>query len=240
MKKHITLTALLVAGSAFANASSTADFTKEIWAINFGTEYANGYQITGDLTNVGTVWDIVAVEGGTQTGTKRVHMQNGNFGSWDEDFKFSMSLTLGETISASNNWPVFAELLGNDTSLRFGPYIGNGNKVDLDGNLTKNSEMAAAVAPGGSYTIDLYVMTTDSGRVVEVYVDGVQASTGTLANDLTGTIDNLFLGGANYDYYKINEVVHNISWSTIPEPSAFGWLAGLGALALVGARRRRR
>ena len=242
MKKHITTAALIAAGTALASATSITDFTNEVWAIDFGTEYSGGYQISGDLADIGTVWDVTAVDGGTQTGAKRIHMQNGNFGSWDEDFKFSMSVTLGDPISASNNWPVFAEIAGSGTSLRFGPYVADGNKVELDGNLSKNEEKAVSVSSGNTYTIDLYVMSEAEKKIVEVYVDGIFSSSGTLSSNLSGTIDNLFLGGGNYDYYKINSVIHNISWSTlaIPEPSAFGLLAGLGALALVGTRRRRR
>ncbi len=230
MKK--TMIALLaMAGAAFG-----ADYTVEnIWTVNFGTEYGdNGYQISGDLTNIGTVWDITAVEGGTQTGSARVHLQSGDFGDWSGDFEFSVTLTLGDTISASNNWPVFFQLMGNDNNLRVGPYIAADNVVDMDGNLTKNSEQAASVAPGGTYTITL----TKIGSTVSAAVDGVVSSTGTVSN-YSGTISDVFLGGANYDYYKLNSVVHSISMgavTTVPEPAT----ATLSLLALAGLAARRR
>ena len=231
MKKTL-ITLIAVAGSALG-----ADYTTEnIWTLNFGSEYANGYQVTGDLSSVGTPWDIIAVDGGTQTGAKRVHLQNGNFGDWSSDFEFSITLTLGSNISASNNWPVFFELEGSGTSLRVGPYIGNNNKVDIDGTLTKNSEMAVSVSPDTTYTITLTKIGTD----VTAAVNGVVSSTGTVAEGISGTVKNVFLGGGNYDYYKMNSVVHSISWSevTIPEPTT----ATLSLLALAGlaARRRRK
>ena len=232
MKKTI-IALMALAGSAFG-----ADYiTENIWSIDFGSKYTDGYQVSGDLTSIGTVWDVVGVEGGIQTGSKRVHLQGGNFGDWSSDFEFSITLTLGETITASNNWPVFFELVGNGTSLRVGPYVADGNVVDIDGNLTKNEEKAAAVTAGGTHTITL----TKIGTSVSASVDGVVSSTGTLATGVSGTIDNVFLGGGNYDYYKINSVIKNISWSsitTVPEPAT----ATLSLLALAGlaARRRRK
>lgn len=230
MKKTI-ITILAMAGVALGSEYTT----EKVWTIDFGSQYTNGYNVTGDLTSIGTVWDVVGVEGGTQTGTKRVHLQSGNFGTWDSNFEFSITLTLGQPITASNNWPVFFELLGNGTSLRVGPYVGDGNYVDIDGNLTKNSEWGATVNSGGTYTITL----TKIGTTVSAAVNGVVSSTGTVAANISGTVDNIFLGGGNYDYYKMNSTVHSISWSSvIPEPTT----ATLSLLALAGlaARRRRR
>ncbi|MBR6576795.1 MAG: PEP-CTERM sorting domain-containing protein [Akkermansia sp.] len=233
MKKTI-IALMALAGSAFG-----ADYvTENIWSIDFGSEYTGGYQVSGDLTSIGTVWDVVGVEGGTQTDSnKRAHLQGGNFGDWSSDFEFSITLTLGETITADNNWPVFFELMGNNTALRVGPYVAEGNVVDIDGNLTKNSEQAASVTAGGTHTITL----TKIGTSVSASVDGVVSSTGTVAEGTSGTIDNVFLGGGNYGYYKINSVIKNISWSsitTVPEPAT----ATLSLLALAGlaARRRRK
>ncbi|MBR4108466.1 MAG: PEP-CTERM sorting domain-containing protein [Akkermansia sp.] len=230
MKK--TMIALLaMAGAAFG-----ADYTVEnIWTVNFGTEYGDsGYQISGDLNSVGTVWDLTAVKGGMQTGEGRVHLQGGTFGDWSDDFEFSITLTLGDTISASNDWPVFFQLMGNGNDLRVGPYIAESNAVDIDGNLAKNSEMAATVAPGGTYTITL----TKIGSTVSAAVDGVVSSTGTVSN-YSGTISDVFLGGGIHNYYKINSVVHSISMgavTTVPEPAT----ATLSLLALAGLAARRR
>ncbi|MBQ4593460.1 MAG: hypothetical protein IJA81_02390, partial [Akkermansia sp.] len=145
----------IIALMAMAGAAFGADYTTEtVWTLNFGSEYTNGFQWTAETGySYGTPWDIVAVEGGSQTSSsKRVHMAGGTFGSWDEDFQFAITLTLGETISASNAWPIFAEIAGSNTALRFGPYTDLNNTVAVDGSLTKTegANNLVSVAPGGT------------------------------------------------------------------------------------------
>ena len=226
---------------AMAGAAFGADYTTEtVWTLNFGSEYTNGFQWTAETGySYGTPWDIVAVEGGSQTSSsKRVHMAGGTFGSWDEDFQFAITLTLGETISASNAWPIFAEIAGSNTALRFGPYTDLNNTVAVDGSLTKTegANNLVSVAPGGTYTITL----TKIGKDVTVAVDGKETGRGVLADTVSGNITEIMLGGDQWNQYKINEVVHSASYSvlTVPEPTT----ATLSLLALAGlaSRRRRR
>ena len=227
---------------AMAGAAFGADYTTETaWTLNFGNEYTDGFQWTAEAGySYGTPWDIVAVEGGSQTnGSKRVHMAGGKFGSWAEDFQFAITLTLGETISASNDWPVFGEIAGNGTALRFGPYTAKDNTVAVDGNLTKTdgANNLVSVAPGGTYTVTL----TKIGKDVTVAVDGKETAHGVLADTVSGDITDVVLGGDKAGNYKINEVVHSASYSVltlVPEPTT----ATLSLLALAGlaARRRRR
>ncbi len=231
---------------AMASAAFGADYTAEtVWTLNFGSEFTDGFQWTGEEGySYGRPWDIVAVAGGSQTnGSKRVHMENGVFGSWDTDFVLTLNVTLGETISASNNWPVFAEIAGSNTSLRFGPYTNMNNTVAIDGNLTKvdSKNNLVSVDAGGTYTITL----TKIGKEVTLAVDGEATGYGVLADSVSGNITQLMLGGNQLGQYKINEVVHSASWAVltpttpaVPEPAT----ATLSLLALAGlaSRRRRR
>ena len=153
-----------------------------------------------------------------------------------------MTLTLGSTISASNGWPVFAEVAGNGTSLRFGPYTNMNNTVALDGNLVKGDNNLVSVEAGKTYTLTL----TKIGTEVTIAVDGVISGVGTLADDVSGDITDIALGGNTGSNYRINETVHSLSYGkvtvneapAVPEPTT----ATLSLLALAGlaARRRRK
>ena len=234
----------LIALMALAGVACAADYTvTNVWSADFGTAYEGGYQVNGTLTSVGTVWDVVAVEGGTKTnGNKRVHMDGGVYGSWADDFQFSITLTLGNPISASNNYPVFAELSGNGSALRFGPYTSetDGNYVSIDGTLdssTKVNDTTFAVEAGGKYTVTL----TKIGTALTLAVDGREVSTGSFADAVSGNITSIALGGVSGSNNRINETVHSISYGTVtlvPEPAT----ATLSLLALAGlaARRRRK
>ena len=100
-------------------------------------------------------------------------------------------------------------------------------------------------------------------KTISLYIDGVkQGSTGTLdltsSNAMTSFVLGGKINGGNASYLTLSDVAiyegeldetqvaylsdnkAPVSFSAIPEPSAFGLLAGLGALALVASRRRRK
>ena len=245
LKKQILLIMkkTIIALMAMAGAAFGADYTTETaWTLNFGNEYTNGFQWSAKAGySYGTPWDIVAVEGGSQTNSNdRVHMASGKFGSWDEDFQFAITLTLGETISAGA-WPVFGEIAGSGTALRVGPYPSVNNTVAVDGSLTKTegTNNLVSVAPGGTYTVTL----TKIGKDVTVAVDGKETGHGVLADTVSGNITDIMFGGRQTENTtnSINEVVHSASYSVltaVPEPTT----ATLSLLALAGlaARRRRK
>ena len=81
----------LIALMALAGVACAAEYTVEnTWTLDFGSGYTNGYKLTGTMEKTGTFWDVVAVEGGTQTNAnKRVHMAGGVYGNWGDDFRLA-------------------------------------------------------------------------------------------------------------------------------------------------------
>ncbi len=252
MKKYITIATLLAAGTAFANAAEPDGIvsTETLWTMNFGSSLAGGYEIVNSSgTYAPAVWDVDGYtdERGVNTSSnKRPHLIGDTGVTWGDAFKFTVTFTLGETISASNNWPVVATITDGSSNLRFGPYTGNSNYVNLDGNsggaFEKTTSDQVKLSSGVEYTAELYVID----NVASLYIDGVLASVGKLDSAsyvAENRVNNIAIGGDTGSAYRINENVSSISMtklSMIPEPSAFGMLVGLGALALVASRRRRR
>ena len=232
----------LIALMALAGIAQAADYELEkVWTLNFGSEYTNGYELTGTMASTGTFWDVsgkTVVGGVTTNANQRVHMAGGIYGNWADNFQFSITLTLGDPISASNGWPVVAEISGNGTALRFGPYTNDGNYVSIDGGLTKEDarlDKSVTLEAGGTYTLTL----TKIGNNLTLGVDGKDVAFGHFDSAITGNITDITLGGNTGSNYRINETVHSVSMSKIvPEPAT----ATLSLLALAGlaARRRRK
>ena len=125
-----------------------------------------------------------------------------------------------------------------------------------------NSFLDSGFTPSSDWAHYALVLGGSSGaRTVDLYIDGVkQGNTGKLALTGTNNFQWIILGGAisagNTSNLMLSDVAvykgaldtdqikylkdNKANASAIPEPSAFGLLAGAGALALVAARRRRR
>ena len=82
---------------------------------------------------------------------------------------------------------------------------------------------------------------TVSGIVVDQTVNKVSLSFASDASYAAyGVIFNAKEVGGTNGGVAVSIVNVQVSYSAIPEPSAFGLLAGLGAMALVASRRRRK
>ncbi|MDD5950392.1 MAG: PEP-CTERM sorting domain-containing protein, partial [Bacteroidales bacterium] len=142
---------------------------------------------------------------------------------------------LPNNFSTNSNWPVLAELSGNGSSVRFGPYTQQQNKLYVDGvNITKNPVNAPlTLTTGVKHTATLTVY--EGG--ITLKLDGQIAQTATLADTASGNIVDITLGGNKSKDYRLAENVYSISaYKVVPEPTS----ATLSLLALAGLAMRRR
>ncbi len=104
----------------------------------------------------------------------------------------------------------------------------------------KSDSGVAAITGSGSITLNGTKITLSKGELDSL----------TIATEMTFKIadasisssftkDNFMLG-TGWDGWTITSYANGVITLSVPEPSAFGLLAGLGALALVGVRRRRK
>ena len=263
MKKYITVAALLAAGTAFANADVTlidVDFTSYgSWT---AAQEAGWSQAKTEGGNHGA--DAVVnsslglTTGGAWTQTKVSH----DLGS-SIDLGIDGSYTITYTATKGNNNAALQfALVGTNYSIVVGSsyngdpglYAGSVSDAnvltstttwyafqDASGNVAeigKGATISSSAISNGELTYTLTLTTSASGNDTLTVSAGSYTGTYTFASDAELTAVGFMLeGGAD-----IGQSVKGVSVvsSAIPEPSAFGLLAGLGALALVASRRRRK
>lgn len=259
MKKYIALTALLAAGSALANAAEYSYFP----LVDATTEWTSSANSTGVLTQAAPLIEDGAYSWKTNWGRgfSALDIPNSIVLDSAEDYlTFSYTITTGNT----NDGVMTLALVGtqgavvtgfsyktaikyavttdtskdqytfSDTTSGAGANWGTvlaGNKMNdsTSGNSSYNiAGTASWNTVSSSFVLslslnDAYVATVDLGKTVDF-------------SKLVITTD----GGHQGPSYPTLSNLTIKSNSPIPEPSTFGLLAGLGALALVGTRRRRK
>ena len=211
MKKYITLAALLAAGTACANAATLTL-----------TSPTNSSLTSG---NAAIAWDEADVTGALQ--------------SWEVTFTVDSQRSALAEIDLATICGKWKFAFNTNGSIEF--YSGDGQSNNSDaGWFTVVDPVAITVSFVGDY--DVNGVFQNNGKLSATIGENTYALKVT---------DNLAItSGSNDSGFRLwsnsgNEHYSNISVTKldnhiVPEPSAFGMLAGLGALALVASRRRRK
>ena len=265
MKNIITITSLLAAGTLAAGAAIE---TKLLWGFDFTSETLAAS--TGTVENLAGLRTIDTMGGRfgagsytttTDNSTKLSFTASGDTSSLAEgNGSFTLSFH-AKYSSGSSQWPILATFgAATGWQWKLTHYANKGNMVlDRDGYQDLNPKLIGSYTPSSDWAH--YALTYNADKTFSLYINGnLLGTTGASSATSTNPMKMFAFGGklssgdnsavtfsdiAIYKGVLASDQIKYLSAnkaneSAIPEPSAFGLLAGLGALALVGARRRRK
>lgn len=218
MKKYITIAALLVAGTAFVNAESESLTL---------TSPSGGVLESGNQA-VGWSENYTALESWELSFTLLdASLSNAYLFSTDQ----ADGGAAGYTLKVAEDGALM--IVSNKVSFTYSEsteagWVSAGVSVDITLKYVSTVDLAGT-AVGGKFTL----ISGERSKEFSV-TEGLSNHT-QLEND-SGSRFWTNSGAEKFSNISVTKLDNHV----IPEPSAFGLLAGFGALALVGARRRRR
>lgn len=253
MKKYITLAALLAAGAVSANAAQlVVSYDSFLSATQKGNESnntmktSNGYSPTfenGVAKFDGTGQGDVLFLDGTAIDALSIGKNAG----------FSITLELSNLSYGNGNGTIFSI---NQSGGAWGLDVKKDSSNTFIGHWSGNQNSSGYNAEKTKIPVDKFLLTvTQQGRDTTLYINGEHYHTfsGLGTTNTATQVTQINIGNSNagnsgvtmdlsklyiHDSYMSADQISTFI-STIPEPSAFGMLAGVGALALVASRRRR-
>ncbi|MBE6401486.1 MAG: PEP-CTERM sorting domain-containing protein [Verrucomicrobia bacterium] len=231
MKKYITLAALLAAGTTFANADPEVYSTP--WP-GTGDGYTRGGMNAQEINLAGFSLSAEEYYIGDITFAKNTY--TASFASYLAIVDLSSNLLLGISNEVSS---LTGQSFGNASGKAAAAYSFSNLTLSADSSYLAvflSGTTSLAVGSEFDFTSDLITtVTSDKNGIYCTALDSNKNSYG-YAKSISdeGVISNFTDSSLTYG------ATYKVSVTPVPEPSAFGMLAGLGALALVASRRRRK
>ena len=259
MKNYITVAALLAAGTAFANAgvitiaenffgdsNQTATFKGGQWGKPFNGIWTADSDASGGVFGAETTDFSIVYSYGL----------SGQAAGWDAGTLYYGTANNGAMHDPGNS-PSLTVSGGSASITGVAVTTGQGATVAVIQNTISAADLQSVTDLSLSFTVgsdpvDVAVFyLANGGGAYDVKRLGLGKYSSEGAQSLTldysaidATKDGTFVVavrnvGSSWTYVGANDLTWS-GTSAIPEPSAFGLLAGLGALALVASRRRRK